>query len=243
LNTVPLVWGMLHGGERERFELEFRIPADCAARLAGGQADIGLVPAIEIERQGLEIVPGVGIACEGPVRSILLVSKVAPAAIRTVALDASSRTSAVLARIVLARRYGVEPEVTVRPPVLETMLAEADAALLIGDPALRVESPLPMLDLGQEWLELTGLPFVFAMWAGRPGAARHAPVFQASCRFGLEHLEEIAGSEAPRRGIPVERARDYLERRIRFGIGEREIEGMRLFWEYARAFATVGTSA
>jgi len=242
LNTVPLVWGMLHGAERGRFELSFSVPSECADRLAGGAADIGIVPSVELPRLGLEVIPGAGIACRGAVRSILLISKVPPERVRLLAADASSRTSVALARIVLARRYGAQPVVRGFPPDLPTMLEAADAALLIGDPALRVEVerlPYAVLDLGREWVEWTGLPMVFAVWACRAGLppAELAPAFLNSCRFGLEHLDDIVRLEAPRRGITEALAREYLTRRVVLELGEREYEGLRLFLSYARELA------
>ena len=142
LNTTPLVWGMLHGPQRGRFDLEFRIPAECADRLASGAADIGIVPSLELTRQDLEVIPGAGIACRGPVRSILLISSRPAPEIRTLATDKSSRTSVELARIILERRYGASPAFLPHAPDLEAMLRSADAALIIGDPALRVDPAL-----------------------------------------------------------------------------------------------------
>lgn len=239
LNSVPLVWGMLHGAQRDLFDLEFSVPAECAARLEAGAADIGLAPSIELTRQPLEIISGAGVASRGAARSILLVSKVEPAGIRRLAADSSSRTSVVLAQVILRRRYGVQPEVGSRPPDLAAMLEEADAALLIGDPALRLDLdslPYRVLDLGREWTEMTGLPMIFAVWACREKALlpQVAPLVADSCRFGLEHLEDIVRLEAPRRGLPESRARDYLTRRILNVLGEPEYEGLRLFLEYAR---------
>jgi len=239
LNSAPLVWGMLHGAERGRFELEFALPAECAERVAAGEAEIGLVPSIELARQGLEQIPGAGVASFGRVRSILLVSKVEPAHIRTLAGDSSSRTSVVLAQVVLLRRYGVQPAMRSLPPEVPAMLEAADAAVVIGDPALRLDLerlPYRVLDLGQEWTQMTGLPMVFAVWACREEALAHevAPVFLSSCRFGRAHLEDIVRQEAPRRGLSAELARDYLGHRIINLHGEREQEGLREFLEQAR---------
>src|SRR6476661_1331478 len=160
---------MLHGPARGLFDLEFRIPAGCADQLASGAADIGIVPSFELTRQELEILPGAGIACHGAVRSILLISTRPAAEIRTLAADTSSRTSVQLARVILERRYGAEPRQIPHPPDLEAMLRVADAALIIGDPALRISLDVPyhVYDLGAEWVEMTGLPMVFAVWAGR----------------------------------------------------------------------------
>src|SRR5580700_4949666 len=179
LNTVPLVWGMLHGAGpedgKDAFDLRFALPSACADQIASGDADIGIDPVIEMARQKLEYFPGTGIACHGPVRSILLVSKVPFRQIRTLATDAGSRTSVQLARIILTERSGVTPRLISMPADLATMLGEADAALLIGDAALRIDPeklPFETLDLGGEWVSMTGLPMVFAVWAGRKGVVR-----------------------------------------------------------------------
>jgi predicted solute-binding protein len=230
---------MLHGAQRHRFDLEFCLPAECADRLAAGAADIGIVPSIELYRLGLELIPGAGIACRGAVRSILLFTKVRPERIRTLAADSSSRTSVELARIVLARRYGATPTLDSFPPDLPSMLQAADAALLIGDPALRAgaaQLPFAVLDLGEEWFAMTGLPMVFAVWGCRTQATSPllAPVFDGSCRFGRQHLAEIARREGPPRQLSEALALDYLSHHIVNQLGENEYEGMRLFLRYAR---------
>lgn len=228
---------MLHGEQRGLFDVSFAIPAECADRLAGGRADIGIVPCIELTRQKLEVIPGAGIACDGPVRSILLISKVPFPEIRMVAADSSSRTSVMLTRIVLSKKYGVEPEVISRKPELPAMLDEADACLIIGDPALLIEPhevPFHVLDLGNEWKLMTGLPMVFAVWAAGNGVPRQSPEpFLESLRFGRAHLAEIVESEYQRRGISRELAHEYLTRHIRFELGPREYQGMALFLKYA----------
>src|SRR3984893_13821419 len=152
---------MQHAEERGMFDLSFAIPAECADRLEDGRADIGIVPAVELNRQKLEIIRGTGVACHGAVRSILLISKVPFAEIRTLATDSTSRTSVALSRIILARKYGVETEHWWHGPNIGKMLEKADAALIIGDTALLLDPvtlPLHVLDLGQEWTEMTGLP-------------------------------------------------------------------------------------
>ncbi len=249
LNTVPLVWGMLHGEQKGMFELVFRVPAECADMLSAGEVDIGILPVYELAGKPFQTVPGLGIACRGEVRSIRLVSKVPVGAIRTLAADASSRTSVQLARVVLERRYGVRPAVRRHAPDLPAMLEAADAALLIGDPALRIvpeELPYKVYDLGAEWLSMTGLPMVFAMWAGRAEAITPEVVeaFHSSWRFGMERMEEIAAGESGRRGFSPGLVREYLTSNIRHRLGEEEERGMQLFLEYAAAAsgASSGTS-
>jgi predicted solute-binding protein len=147
-----------------------------------------------------------------------------------------------LLRMILARRYGVEPLVLSRPPDLGTMLAETDSALIIGDPALRIDpdaARFATYDLGREWVEMTGLPMVFAVWAGARGVLTPDVVaaFQASCAFGLRNLDGIVAAEAPLRGFAAELVREYLRRHIVFELGAAEREGMELFLRYARELA------
>ena len=248
LNTLPLVWGMLHGPQRGRFSLSFGTPAECADRLARGEADIGIVPSIELERQSLEIIEGTGIACRGAVLSILLLSKKPFAGIESLAGDMTSRTSIELARVILRERYGAHPSVRLYYPDLRVMLENEDAALLIGDQALRVDQldhPPFILDLGHAWFELTGLPMVFAVWAARAGCAPPgtAQVFRDSCRFGLSRLEEIVQAEARRRGLSPDLALGYLSRHIVYELGPREYQGLRLFLDLARQPSEAGRLA
>jgi len=230
---------MLHGPQQALFNLDFRIPSACADQMASGAADIGIVPSFELTRQDLEIIPGAGIACHGPVRSILLVSKGPAAEIRTLAVDSSSRTSVQLARVILERRYGADYVPLPHAPDLDAMLRAADAALLIGDAALRLNPallPYEVHDLGGEWVEMTGMPMVFAVWAARKGVVTPDVVaaFRESCRYGRERIDEIVAAESPRRGFAPEVAREYLTRHIVHELGPRDYEGMDLFLRYAR---------
>jgi chorismate dehydratase len=247
LNTVPLIWGMAHGPQQHEVDLSFSIPSECARQVEDGRIQIGLVPVAEIARQGLEIVPGVGIACHGAVRSILLFSRVPWNRVRTLAADLSSRTSVQLARVILRERYGVEPEIAEQAPVLEKMIAKADAALIIGDPALRIEPEqcgFAWLDLGAEWLALTGLPMVFAAWAGKPGlpVERLRAMVMGSYEFGRARIDEIVKREHERRGVSAALANRYLREHIRFELGNEEQQGLNTFWEMAKLndYATTG---
>jgi predicted solute-binding protein len=228
---------MLHGEQRGLFELERAIPSECADRLADGRADIGIVPSVELNRQRLEIIRGSGIACRGPVRSILLISKVPFAEICTLATDSSSRTSVALARIILARSYGVTPQLYSERPHLGSMLEHCDAALIIGDAALALDPddlPFHVLDLGAEWTKMTGLPMVFAVWAARAELPTQDPApFTASLRFGMEHIDDIVRQEHPKLGISEALAREYLTRNIIFELGEAEYTGLSTFLQYA----------
>ena len=238
---------MLHGPQQGLFDLAFRIPSGCADDLAAGAADIGLVPSFELTRQDLEVISGPGIACRGPVRSILLISSCPAPEIRTLAADSSSRTSVELVRMILERRYGAAPVSISHPPDLEAMLRVADAAVIIGDPALRIDParlPYHVYDLGGEWIEMTGLPMVFAVWAGRKGVVTPevAEAFRESWRYGRDRMDEIIALEAPLRGFAPEFVEEYLTRRIVNELGPREYQGMDLFLSYARQLGPSGTA-
>jgi chorismate dehydratase len=239
LNTLPLVWGMLHGEQREQVDLSFAIPAVCAQEVESGAVRIGLVPVAEVARQGLETVPGVGITCLGAVRSILLFSRVPWTSVRTLAADLSSRTSTQLARIILRERFGVEPTVAPYEPELDKMLAEADAALVIGDPALRLspeQLPYQWLDLGSEWLALTKLPMVFALWAGKSplDIPPLEEITRGSYAFGRTRIDEIVRSECASRQISKELGDVYLRQHIRYEVGAQERKGLAAFLELGR---------
>lgn len=241
LNTVPLVWGMLHGGERDLFDLEFALPVECADRLAGGRADIGIVPVAALLDQELAIFRGAGIACRGPVRSILLISKEPFRNIRTLAVDSSSRSSVMLARIILSEAYGATPHLISMAPEFGSMLDVADAALIIGDPALRLdpvalrEQGFHVADLGEEWWKLTGLPMVFAVWAGQPHiwTVEREQALISSCRYGLAHVDDIIAAEHAARGVTADLAKSYLTRHIVFELGDAEYEGMQCYLDHA----------
>ena len=241
LNTVPLVWGMLHGAERDLFDLEFALPAVCADRLGNSSADIGIVPVAALLDQDLTIFRGAGIACRGPVRSILLISKEPLRNIRTLAVDSSSRSSVMLARIILNEAYGATPDLISMPPEFGSMLDVADAALIIGDPALRLdpvalrEQGFHVADLGEEWWKLTGLSMVFAVWAGRPNVwtEERERAFVSSCRYGMAHIDDIVATEHVARGVSAELAKSYLTRHIVFELGDAEYEGMQCYLDHA----------
>lgn len=240
LNTWPLVWGFLHGSEQGLFDFRFDLPAQCAAVLGSGDADIGLVPCAELDPLGLDFLPSLGIACEGPVRSILLISKCPYERIRTLSADSGSRTSVALVRILLREVYRCEPVIKRHAPLLEEMLAECDAALIIGDPALHLDPaqlPLYTLDLGEAWVRWTGLPMVFAVWAGRKQVLTPdvAAAFESSYRWGSACRDEIVRRAGVERGFPEALAREYVTRNIVYSLGLRHLEGLALFREKVRS--------
>jgi len=230
--------------------MKYALPSECADELASGDADIGIVPVIEMARQKLDYFRSTGIASHGPVRSILMVSKTPLREIKTLATDMGSRTSVMLSRIILAEKYGVRPKLISRRAELAPMLGEADAALVIGDPALHLNPaalPFETLDLGSEWTEMTGLPMIFALWSGRKEIMqpRYEQAFLDSCRAGLAHMDEIVTEQSPIRGITPELAREYLIRHIVFELSDRDHEGLNLYLKHAAALdrAAVGVPA
>jgi chorismate dehydratase len=240
LNTWPLVWGFQHGPQKGLFDFRFDLPAICAAAVGSGEADIGLVPCGELDRLGLDFLPQLGIACNGPVRSILLISKCTPERIRTLAADSGSRTSVALARIILERRYGCKPVISRQSPQLEEMLADNDAALIIGDPALHLDPeklPYQTLDLGTEWTSWTNLPMVFAVWAGKTEVLTEdvARTFMDSYRYGVQHMDDIVTEAERKRGFPKPLAREYLTRHIVYELSSEHLRGLELYRDYVRA--------
>lgn len=239
LNTWPLVWGFLHGPQRGIFDFRFDLPVHCAEALRDGKAEIGLLPCAELDRLGLDFLPDLGIACDGPVRSILVISRKPFGEIRTLAVDSSSRTSVALARIVLRERYGCRPALTPLAPYLDEMLVTNDAALIIGDPALHLDPaalPYQTLDLGAEWVEWTGLPMVFAVWAGRTESlTKHAAeAFLASHQWACEHVDEMVDRASAERGFPKDLARSYFTHHIVYRLSSKHLEGLKLFREKVR---------
>jgi chorismate dehydratase len=236
LNTKPLVYGL---ETRTRlFSVRFDVPAQCAALLHEGRVDLGLIPAIEYLRGDYRIVPGVAIGSHGPIASVAIFSRVPVDKVATLALDISSRTSVALTRILCARRWNIAPKLIPAEPDLRAMLSRADAALVIGDPALAIDPEregLLKIDLGSEWDALTGLPFVYAMWTGRAGATE--PVHIAELNAARDRgVADVAGiARAASGGDPLREGRflRYLRDNLKHALGDGEIAGLRRFHELA----------
>ena len=216
------MWDFEHGKAGEHFDISYTVPSSCAQALAEGAADIGIIPAAAYASiPGLQILPDVAIASRQPVRSILLVSKMPIETVRTVALDTSSMTSVALTKILFEKWLGGGRTFAPMDPHLDKMLASHDAGLLIGDPALQVDrSRYHTLDLAEEWIRLTGKPFVFAFWAVRSAALAETPavdiaaIFRDSRDHGLEpaNLGAIAREWAPRVGLSEDGVRCLFDR-------------------------------
>jgi chorismate dehydratase len=242
LNTAPLLWDFEHGDAGSTCDLSYTIPSACAQALSDGSADIGIIPAAAYTAiPDLVIIPDVAIAARQSVRSILLVSRVPLEKIRTVALDTSSMTSVTLTKILFAKWQGGAREYVAMAPDLDQMLAKCDAALLIGDPALKVDRERYVtLDLAEEWIAKTGQSFVFAFWAIRRQALadRNSETiirrFQTSRDHGLrpENLATIISEWGPRLSLPAESVRIYLTRNIHYYLDAECLEGLALFYRY-----------
>ncbi|MCI0568189.1 MAG: menaquinone biosynthesis protein [Acidobacteria bacterium] len=246
LNARPLVWGFTHGSRSGAVSLLHGTPARCAEYLSAGEVDVALIPSIEYLRiPGLTVLPGMCIASRRQARSVLLVSRVAAAEIRSVALDTSSRTSAALLKILLERRSRHRVRYHEMEPHLHRMLETCEAALLIGDAALQSRTDgLKVYDLAAEWHAMTGLPFVFAFWAVRPGANLPSLTqpFLDSKNQGLAQRESIAQEAASELGLPAAHLCDYLRSNIYYDLGEEEIRALWLFYRLARESALVETA-
>ena len=238
LNTKPLVYGL--DAIPEQFDVRFDVPAKCATLLHERNVDLGLIPAIEFLRGADDywMVPGVAIASEGDVASVAVFSTKPIEQVETIALDLSSRTSVALTKILCAKRWGVAPVFTSAEPELAAMLARADAALVIGDPAMAIDADalgLHKVDLGGEWNAMTGLPFVYAMWTGRQGAASPAQcsALREARDDGEANLARIAAQAGAGDAGRTDRALRYLRDNLKYGLGQREAAGLRRFHELA----------
>lgn len=245
LNVRPLVYGL---ESRPDVALRFDVPSVCAQLLAAGEIDLGMVPSITYaDRPGDRIVPGVCIGSEGPVASVALFSRRPMSAVRTIALDTSSRTSAALVRILCRRVFGIAPTFTPHAPDLGAMLAMADAALVIGNPALFVDHRAlgaEKIDLGEQWTTMTGLPFVWAFWAGRPDAATPETVtlLQDAAERGVVASDALAAAycrDLPAR-IPL--AREYLRRHLAFRLTARALQGLETYYREAQAAGVIAAA-
>ena len=263
LNTAPLVWGFTNGPLHGKYDLSFTVPSQCAEDLRCGRADVAIIPAIEYQRiDDLVVLPDMSIASKKQVRSLLLISKKPVREIRSLALDRSSRSTQALTRILCAEKWAIAPNFIEAAPNLTEMLTQSDAALLIGDPALRISlgiekesqpgaegeticpasvlgitSPelLYVYDVVGEWRSLTGLPAVLAVWAARGDVATSDVTadFVDSRDFGLAHISEISFDAARELELPAPALESYLRRNIDFSLDAENLRGLNLYYEYS----------
>jgi chorismate dehydratase len=265
LNTAPLVWGFTNGPLAGKYDLSFTVPSQCAEALRAGAADIAIIPAIEYQRiPGLVVLPDLAIASQNRVRSLLIIAKRPIEQVRSIALDRSSRSTQALTRILAAEHWKISPEFFETEPDLSAMLQRADAALLIGDPALRISvaiekksavSPqgravcqaatlgIPgaeifhVYDVVGEWRKYASLPAVMAVWAARPEVITTEVLadFAASRKFGLAQIPTICQEAARTLELPQPELELYLRQNIDFSLGEENRRGLaRYFHEAAK---------
>lgn len=263
LNTAPLVWGFTNGPLQGKYDLSFTVPSQCAEDLRSGRADVAIIPAIEYQRiPALAILPDMAIASKNQVRSLLIVAKKPIEQVKAFALDSSSRSTQVLTRILCAEKWHIAPQFVEALPDLPEMLQHADAALLIGDPALRISlgiekeswpgSPgqtvcqaatlsitsselLYVYDVVAEWRALTGLPAVLAVWAcmRELATAELTADFLASRDFGLARLGKISYEASQDLELPQRALESYLRDNIDYSLDAENRRGLELYFEYA----------
>jgi chorismate dehydratase len=239
LNAKPLYYGLCE--RAPHVVLSMDVPSRLAEQLAAGELDVALIPSVEYLRGaslGYEIIPGFAIAAQGPVHSVKLYSRVPWQRIERLALDAGSRTSHVLARIWLDAEHHVRPaRVEELPLGVSVLESTADAVMVIGDRAMRVprEPFYNVVDLGEAWHTLTGLPFVFALWVVRHGAELGdlPEALEQSRASGLAEAATLARIHGPGLGLDFATCYDYLTRILSYDLGEPEIAGLRRFAEMA----------
>jgi len=259
LNCLPLYDGLVRSGALLDVRLRRETPDVLNGLLLSGELDIGpisLVPALQHARE-LVVLPDLAVGSDGPVLSVVLVSKqpVEDLDGAHIALGSTSRTSVLLAQMLLAQRYEAKASFVTTPPDLGAMLRLADAAVLIGDPALRAtyEAPglgLHVLDLGAAWREWTGLPMVFAVWAARRDYAAEHPdqvaavqrSFRSSLSASLERVEEVAARAAQWEPFDSATLATYF-RALDFRLGGRQLEGVREFTRRAALQGAVPADA
>ena len=286
LNARPLVYGLERSS---RFDVRFDVPSACADLLHEGGIDVGLIPSIEYLRGPADvghyrIVPDLAIASRGQVASVALYTRRPMSDVRSIAMDTSSRTSVALVSVLCAKLFKIQPAIESRTPDVAAMLADCDAALIIGDNALladptkvrlkpdttygkvrsdeavRSDGAVPSeveayvgsglsrtverIDLGEAWTKWTGLPFVYAFWAGRAGSLKAADVeaLQEARDAGVLRPDEIARDYFP--DAPVHQAigARYLRDNIKYSLGEEERAGLELFYRYAAEIGDVASA-
>jgi chorismate dehydratase len=237
LNARPLTWAL--DRSPERWAIRYDLPSVCAALLHRGDTDLGLIPSIEyLQAPDYRLVPGVGIGSRGPIASVALYTRVPIDAIRTIALDTSSRTSVTLIRVLCHHHFRIAPTFVSHGPDLAAMTREFDAGLLIGDPAFDADHErlgLTKIDLGEQWTMMTGLPFIYAAWTGRPGAVAAGDIrtLQEAQAEGVASREDIAAEYGKGDPARAARAASYLRDNVKYGLGPDEAAGLQSFLDYA----------
>jgi chorismate dehydratase len=237
LNARPLTWAL--DRDPSRWQVRYDFPSVCARLLQDGEVDLGLVPSIEyLQAPDYRFVPGVGITSRGAIASVALYTTRPLEHVRHIALDTSSRTSVALIQVLCRHHFNIRPRFVPHGPELAVMTRDFDAGLLIGDPAFEADHvalELQKIDLGLEWTKMTGLPFVYAAWTGRPGRVTGEDVrrLQDAQRAGLEAVDVIAAEYAGGDSARTAKAALYLRDNVKYGLGADEAAGLQLFLDHA----------
>jgi chorismate dehydratase len=245
LNTAPLIWSFIHGSQREAVELfTDTAPARCAEMLERGEVDAALVPVIEYQRiRDIVIIPDVCVGSKTAVRSVVLATrKNNLKKVERVALDESSRTSVALVKIIFREFLGFEPQWKTAAPDLKSMLTDADAALIIGDPAMKISrDQFRVFDLAALWHEFTGLGFVFAMWMARKDSVEkiRSIDFSAARDEGLANLGRVIADYPHQLELTQDEIKTYLMQNIVFGVDEEMQEGLKRYFELAQKLGLI----
>ena len=242
LNTKPLVHGL--DELLPDCQICYDLPSRLADSLANQQLDIALVPSIELaDHPEWQVVSNACIGCVGPVLSVKLLFHVPPSEVKTLALDEGSRTSVVLAQILLSELHGIRPELSRLPIGEGPESAQADAILVIGDRAIQCDDQQysEVWDLGECWHRWSGLPMVFAMWVARPDVvvSEASKAFEAARDAGCRHLDEISLHQAKLMDLPIELVKDYLCNNLYFHLGNQQLQGLELFYQHATSLGLI----
>lgn len=237
LNARPLTWAL--DADPDRWRVRYDVPSVCASLLHEGQVDLGLIPSIEyLQADDYRFVPGVGIGSRGKVASVALYTRKEIGEARTIALDTSSRTSVTLIQVLCRHHFRINPVFVPHGPDLAAMTSLCDAGLLIGDPAFDADHEalgLQKIDLGEVWTQMTGLPFIYAAWTGRPAGVNEGvvPALQQAQADGVAAREAIAAEYGAGDAARAARAARYLRDNVKYGLGADEAAGLQLFLDYA----------
>ena len=237
LNARPLTWAL--DRDPDRWHVRYDLPSVCARLLQDGEVDLGLVPSIEyLQSDSYRLVPGVGVTSRGAIASVALYTTRPISQIRHIALDTSSRTSVALIQVLCQHHFHIRPRFVPHGPELAVMTRDFDAGLLIGDPAFEadhVRLGLQKIDLGEEWTKMTGLPFVYAAWTGRPGAVTPEEVrlLVEAQREGLAAVDLIAAEYARGDSGRTAKAAAYLRDNVKYGLGIEEAAGLQMLLDHA----------
>lgn len=244
LNAKPLIDGLTPDlASADQHQVTFDVPSRLLAHLEAGRVDVALCPVIDYYRSSMPlcVVPAGGISSEGPTLTVRLFSRVPPEQIQSVRADPDSHTSVALLRILLAQQYGIHPPIVACEPdhLRHTMISDGEALMLIGDKVITSAPPAVQfpfqIDLGQAWHDLTGLPFLFAVWMCRQSdeLANLPARLNAVRQCNAHRVDNLVATHATAHGWPTELARKYLGQLLQYEVSQRHLTAMARFADLA----------